>query len=111
MTTPPTNGRIYKPLDVESNILITVNNIGIRMKADGKYVIFSGSILRAFLSVRKNSGIISAVSKMIDSADSILSNVDVNICLYNERFAVIGPKTVPVVNWAKSAIIRFFSPK
>ena len=81
------------------------------MRADGKHVIFSGNILRALLSVRKNSGTISAVSKMVDSANLILSHVDVNICLYNEHFVVMGPKTKPVVKWAKAVVIRFFNHK
>ncbi len=111
MKSLPTSSRVFKSLDVESDVLITVDNICIRVKANGKYIVLSGNFLRALLIVRKNSGMFGAVPKMIESADLILSHVDVNICLYNERFAVIGPKAVPVVNWAKSAIIRFFSPK
>ena len=109
MKTKPTHSKIYTPLDVDSDVLVTVNDSRIRVKADGNYVVFSGNVLRALLSMRKNNGMIGYISKIIESADLIFSHVDINICLYNERFAVMGPETKPFVNWAKSAIVRFLN--
>ena len=111
MNTLSTHSRTYASLDIDSNVFVTVNNIGIQMKADGKHVVFSGNVLRALLSLNKNNAMIGAVSKMINAADLVLHHVDINICLYNKRFAVMGPETKPAVNWVKSFIVRYLKRK